>query len=429
MNHFPLEGSGSGVYTKNMASSMVGLGHEVQVLVPETEPVDTRSDGFITHTVLFSEDRGTRGSGEQITDRTIADPSSAECSVAEGRLGFPFPCFTAHPRSHFTFYDMDQSAISLYQEAFRVKLDEILKHFDPDLIHVGHVWILADLARESGRPYVVTSHGTDLMGFKRDERFRELAGRAADNACQIITISKQMDEEAASLLSVAPSRRTLIYSGCDTLLFRRKSLSRKKVLNQLGIQDEHTYVVCFAGKLVSFKGVDVLLEAAAGYERHMEQKGGVLTVVAGDGALKEALRAQAARLGLKGVRFVGHQDQTALAALYSVSDVFAMPSRSEPFGLAALEAMACGLPVVGTSAGGLMDIITPDTGALVPLEDPEALARAVEALLSIHGPQMEALRKQCAWRVETHFSWTAAARATEKVYEVCLMERRHERKV
>ena len=141
------------------------------------------------------------------------------------------------------------------------------------------------------------------------------------------------------------------------------------------------------------------------------------------------MKLKAARLGLRGVRFIGHQTQTALAALYSVSDVFAMPSRAEPFGLAALEAMACGLPVVGTSAGGLMDIITPDVGSLVPVDDPEALGGALVTILSMCEPQMEALRKRCVCRVETHFSWSAAARATEIVYEACLMERDREGKV
>ncbi|SCZ76209.1 glycosyltransferase family 4 protein [Acidaminobacter hydrogenoformans] len=411
MNHFPLEGSGSGVYTLNLARAMVGLGHEVQILVPETSPVDTTSEGFITHTVLFREDEGAVLSCDERIKRGAAD----------GVLGFPFPCFTAHPRSHFTFYDMDEAAIDLYREAFKTKLAELLKDFDPDLIHVGHLWILADLARESGRPYVVTSHGTDLMGYKRDERFREMALRTANSACRVITISRQMDEDVERLLSVPPRRRSLIYSGCDTTLFHRMSLSRTKVLKGLGIDEACRYVICFAGKLVGFKGVDVLLEAAAGYEGHLGSAGGVLTVIAGDGVLREELMSKAKCLGLRGVRFVGHQSQSALAALYSVSDVFAMPSRSEPFGLAALEAMACGLPVVGTSSGGLVDMITPDVGSLVPADDPEALASALEAILSLDADQKEALRRRCTGHVETHFSWTVTAKDTEKVYEACLL--------
>lgn len=412
MNHFPLEGSGSGVYTINLARAMVGLGHEVQVLVPETAPVDTASEGFITHAVLFREDEGAVLS----CDETI------KCAAEDGLLSFPFPCFTAHPRSRFTFYDMDQAAIDLYREAFNAKLAELLVDFEPDLIHVGHLWILADLARESGRPYVVTSHGTDLMGYKRDERFREMVHRVANSACRVITISRQMDEEVERLLSVPPQRRALIYSGCDTTLFHRRTLSRTEVLRGLGVDDACRYVICFAGKLVGFKGVDVLLKAAAGYEGRFESAGGVLTVIAGEGVLRGELMLQAKRLGLKGVSFVGHQTQSALAALYSVSDVFVMPSRSEPFGLAALEAMACGLPVVGTSSGGLMDMITPDVGSLVPADDPEALALALEAVLSLEEVQKEALQRRCAWHVETQFSWTATAKDTEKVYEACLLK-------
>lgn len=402
MNHFPLEGSGSGVYTRNLAKALVARGHEVQVLVPEYKCVDTAREGFITHSVLF-EAMGVE-----------REPSEAPA------LNFPFPCFTTHPRSHFTFYDMDEGQIEAYREAFRAKLSEILEAFEPDLVHVGHVWVLADLVRETGRPYVVTSHGTDLMGFKRDERFRQSALDAAAGACRIITISRQADVEVEALLGVEAARRTLIYSGCDTSVFRKKDLSREALLTGLGLQTAPDHVVCFAGKLVAFKGVDVLLDAAALYEQRLE--GHTATIIAGDGVLKAELMAQAEALGLKGIKFVGHQTQARLAELYSVSDVFAMPSRAEPFGLAALEALACGLPVVGTSAGGLDDIITPEVGRLVPVDNPFALAEGIVEILSLDGPVKSEMQQRCVRYVETYFGWAATAERTEQVYLSCLRD-------
>lgn len=399
INHFPLEGSGSGVYTGNLAKALVARGHEVQVLVPEYGTVDTSREGFVTHTVLFEEIRAER------------EPWEAPA------LRFPFPCFTTHPRSHFTFYDMDEGQIEAYRDAFRARLSEILEAFEPDLIHVGHVWVLADLVRETGRPYVVTSHGTDLMGFRRDERFRKSALDAAAGACRIITISRQADVEVEALLGVEAARRTLIYSGCDTGLFERRPLSRDVILSELGFRTIPKQVVCFAGKLVAFKGVDVLLDAAALYERCLE--GQVATIIAGDGVLKAALMAQAEALGLKGVKFVGHQTQARLAELYSVSDVFAMPSRSEPFGLAALEAMACGLPVVGTSAGGLDDIITDEVGRLVQPEDPLVLAERIMEILSLDGSAKKEMCRRCVEHVAANFSWTATAERTEQIYLSC----------
>jgi len=87
-----------------------------------------------------------------------------------------------------------------------------------------------------------------------------------------------------------------------------------------------------------------------------------------------ALRDQ---LGLRGVHFLGHQNQDTLARIYNVADLSIVPSRIEPFGLVAIEALACGTPVVATNAGGLPDFINERVGALVPLEDPGALAQAI----------------------------------------------------
>lgn len=402
INHFPLEGSGSGVYTRNLAKALVARGHEVQALVPEFRAVDTSREGFDTHTVLFEVAGSER------------EPSAAPA------LHFPFPCFTTHPKSHFTFYDMDEGQIEAYRDAFRAKLSEILDAFEPDLIHVGHVWVLADLVRETGRPYVVTSHGTDLMGFKRDERFRKSALDAAAGACRIITISRQADAQVEALLGVEAARRTLIYSGCDTSVFRKKGLSREALLTGLGFKTAPDHVVCFAGKLVAFKGTDVLLDAAVRYEQRLE--GHTVTIIAGDGVLKAELMTQAEALGLKGIKFVGHQTQTRLAELYSVSDVFAMPSREEPFGLAALEALACGLPVVGTSAGGLDDIITTEVGRLVPMDNPFALAEGIMEILNLDGPVKSEMQQRCVRYVETYFSWAATAERTEQVYLSCLTD-------
>jgi len=402
INHFPLEGSGSGVYTYNLAKALVKRGHDVQVLVPEYRPADTSGDGFITHTVLFEE------------------IGAAQEQNAKPELNFPFPCFTTHPRSHFTFYDMDRGQIEAYRTVFRARLADILKAFEPELIHVGHLWELAALVRESGRPYVVTSHGTDLMGFKRDGRFRKNALHAASGACHVITISRQADAEVEAVFGVETARRTMIYSGCDTELFQRKRLDRGSVLGSFGFKRVPEHVVCFAGKLVSFKGADVLLDAAVRYERLME--GQVATILAGDGVLKASLMARADELGLKGIRFVGHQPQERLTELYSVSDVFVMPSRAEPFGLAALEAMACGLPVVGTSAGGLDDIITPEVGRLVPVDNPLTLADGIMEILTLGELLKSDMQKRCVRHVETHFSWAATALSTELVYLRCLQQ-------
>lgn len=82
-------------------------------------------------------------------------------------------------------------------------------------------------------------------------------------------------------------------------------------------------------------------------------------------------------LQLKNVYFIGHKSQRTLKKLYNIADVFAMPSRQEAFGLVAIEALACGTPVVCSETGGMKDYITKWVGKLVKPEDEKALAKAL----------------------------------------------------
>lgn len=415
LNHFPLEGSGSGVYTENLAKALVQSGHNVMVLIPETKPVDTRPEGFTTQIVRFREAPTVIQSATTLkTDTTklahIDPPVDLE---------FPFPCFTSHPRSHQTFYALNVEEVAQYRAVFKKKISEIIETFHPHVIHVNHLWILADLAAETGVPYVVTSHGTDIFGFKKDERYRAAALRGAAAAGGVITISEQVDQDVSTIFKVGRERRHLIHNGCDTTMFFKRSISRKVLLETLGIKEVTSYLVCFAGKFAHFKGIDVLLHAAALYESH-ENGAKIMTVIAGDGALREALMSIYKALDLKHVYFVGHLTQNTLAELYSISDAFVIPSRGEPFGLVALEAMACGAPVVGTDQGGLKDFIDESVGILVPVDDPEALSGAIEKTLKRPASEKRARSLACQQYVKAQFSWDGVAKKTALIYEKIL---------
>jgi glycosyltransferase involved in cell wall biosynthesis len=142
----------------------------------------------------------------------------------------------------------------------------------------------------------------------------------------------------------------------------------------LGLAAPAGPVVIYAGKLACFKGSDVLVDAASIYERQLP---GVTTLIVGDGSERRALESMARALRLHGLHFVGFVDQEKLVRIYSAADVAVVPSREEPFGLAALEAMACGLPVVASSVGGLTEYVDETVGRLVPPDNPGALAYAI----------------------------------------------------
>lgn len=388
INHFPLEGSGSGVYTKNLAKELTKIGYKVKVIFPENQRVSP--EDFEIRPIMF------KGEGNK-----------------DFEIDFNFPCFTSHPRSNITFYQLNKTQIRGYIDIMVRVTGEEADKFKPDIIHAQHLWITPYAAQKTGIPYVVTVHGTDLKGFKQDKRYHPYALKGAQNARKVITISKQVDRETKELYKIEDERRIIIYNGYDTRLFRVKDLSRREVLDRFGISEIPDYLVFFAGKLAHFKGVDILLKAAKIYENQMKEE--VMTLIAGNGVMYEELKELRDFLKLKKTFFLGHVNQDQLVDLYNIADVSTVPSRSEPFGLVAIEALACGTPVVATNQGGLPDFINEDVGALVEVEDDIALAEAIINELT-RSDKKERRKKASEYAVK-NFSWKNTVREVEKIYK------------
>lgn len=115
INHLPLVGSGSGVYTTNLAKSLKKAGNEICIIMPENETKNINSDefkDFKIHPVYFKNE-------EEIP----------------GQLDFNFPCFTSHPRSSFNYYDMTEEQLNKFCEVFDKAIKEEIDEFKPDIIH------------------------------------------------------------------------------------------------------------------------------------------------------------------------------------------------------------------------------------------------------------------------------------------------------
>lgn len=396
VNHFPLSGSGSGVYTANLANALRRQGHWVAVVFPDNRAEYDQFDGIESYPVFFR-------------DREDID----------GQLDFNFPCFTTHPRSIHSFAEMTEEEKQQYERAFEEKIREAIDTFRPDTIHAQHIWVLAGisarLAKEKGLPLVLTCHGTDLLGI-REELDRGLdwgyrfSKEAADYASRIIAISIQNQLLTESIFPEDRWKVLLMRNGVDTTVFYRDpGLQRAEVLEKYGVPGDFKKVVCFAGKCTYIKGIDLLLKAAEIYEDE-----DTATLLAGDGELREELERFAAESGLKNIYFLGNRKQPELREIYNISDVSTVPSRSEAFGLVAAEAMVCGAPVAAALVGGLGELVRPETGFLFEPEDYKALA---EDILDVLEGRRVFDREEVARITAEHYSQDSLISHVVDVYE------------
>ena len=354
INHFPLTGSGSGVYTTNIAKSLIAKGHEVCVIMPEITKNYEKIPGLKMHPVYFK-------AKEQI----------------EGQLPFNFPCFTTHPYSTNNFNQLTYEEEMMYRSAFTEALEEEIASFQPDIIHGQHIWILSNLATQYDVPVVITAHGTDLLGHQASTRFHADTNHAVDACKEIITISKDNTDLVLSTFPNAKGKVSWIKNGYDAIVFYPQDYDKNAVLHEFGIEKEYDHVVSFAGKLTHIKGVDTLLQAAKEYE-----DSNTLTLIAGNGELYDELVQLSKDLQLKDVKFLGNVNHETLRKIYNIADVSVVPSRSEAFGLVAIEALACGTPVIATNQGGLPGIITDDFGKLFEVGDAKRLSELIQNVLS-----------------------------------------------
>lgn len=240
---------------------------------------------------------------------------------------------------------------------------------DADVVHAH--WLPAGwVAARTGRPFVVTLHGTDAV---LAERVPQVARQVLRRARVVVCVSNAL---AAIARRLGGGEVRVIPNGVDVPAAIVPEKSPPSVL--------------YAGRLSKEKGVLELVEAARGLP----------LVVAGDGPLRKQV---------PGAR--GFVPRAELERLYGEAAVVACPSRREGFGVACLEAMAHGKPVVASAVGGLLDLVLDGvTGVLVPPRDPAALRAALERVLGD-----EALRRRLGAaareRARAEFGWDSVTTA------------------
>ncbi|NWG20444.1 MAG: glycosyltransferase [Chloroflexi bacterium] len=271
-----------------------------------------------------------------------------------------------------------------------------------DLLH-SHYWISGEVAlalRQSwGAPVVHMFHTLGAMKNRvargADERETErrvtIEGRIMREADAIVAATPLDRAQMVWHYGASPDAIHVVPAGVDLRRFQPRDAAAAR--SALGLPPQPHRMVLLVGRIEPLKGIDALIEASALLlERHPEWRGALTALVVGGGGEGERGRWNAEQrrlddlrhaLGIADtVRFAGAQPQERLPLYYAAADVVTMPSHYESFGMAALEGLACGRPVVATSAGGPAFIVEDNvSGLLTPPADPPVLAAHLERLL------------------------------------------------
>ena len=297
---------------------------------------------------------------------------------------------------------------------------KLLRTTDIDVVH-AHDWLVTYAAtgiKETwDLPVVATVHATEYgrhQGYlpgPMNKLIHQVEWWLTYEARRVIVCSGYMREQVETLFTLPADKTDVVPNGVDLDDFAvDPQAARAKRAELVG---PRTRMVLFAGRLEYEKGVQTLLDA---FVRVRATVGPTRLFVAGVGTYSEALRARVRELGLqRHVRFTGFVRDAELKLLYGAADVAVAPSIYEPFGLVAVEAMACGTPVVVSDTGGLREIVADDAGLSVEPQDPGALAAALGRILT--EPDLAArLVANGRRRAATRYDWSAVARRTVEIY-------------
>lgn len=278
-----------------------------------------------------------------------------------------------------------------------------------DLIHAQVAypdgWAAARLVAEMGLPLVLTLHGQELQKIVNwSAKLRTLVKGTMAKAGAVVVPSAKM-LTLAEKHGVIKSKLHLIYNGLD-------ALANADLPQELQARIRDKQVLLSVCHLEREKGVQHNIEALASLKDQFPQ---LVYLVVGDGSYRPKLQELTQQLGVQDrVIFAGRQPRDKVGGFYQVAHVFSMPSRDESFGIVYLEAMAAGLPVIGTQGEGIDPIITENgVGSLVQHGDVAGLAGEISNLLD---PATAADLGRRGKVTAARFTWQDNARQLFEVY-------------
>jgi len=397
-----MNSGGQGIYLWFLAREMAKLGHEVRVLVgpPYPDPMPFATIDELPNRQFWA--KWVLGQKDQIVP--LEDP-----------LQILQP---------LNFYELAASKMGFLPEpfafsvrAFRNLTTQMRRGQGFDLVHDVQCLGYGLLGlRALGLPVVTTVHHPLTVdrraSFIRDEHFSDVMGTmkfypigmqsfVARRLECVFTSSEASAREIVRGFGVRPERIRNVRNGIDTELF----------CPDPNVAKSETNLLCVGRSADPNKGIATLIRALARLPEHV-----TLTLVDDDSPANQVRRWAGEAGVLDRLRLTGRVDSAELIDLYRRAAVVVVPSRYEGFGLPAVEAMACGTPVVATRAGALPEVIELTRGGLLAEpDDPDSIAATIRELLS-NTEARALMAKRGRERVVDQLSWPEIAAATAEVY-------------
>jgi glycosyltransferase involved in cell wall biosynthesis len=297
----------------------------------------------------------------------------------------------------------------------------------PWLIH-AHDWLVGDAAArlktDYGLPLLATIHATEYgrnFGIHNDlqARIHHQEWRLTYEADELIACSRFMANQIRDVFQAPASKLEVIPNGVD--LSRLEDEDFDRATFRRAYAEDAQRIVLYVGRLVAEKGIYVLLDAVG---KTLETAPWAKFIAVGSGPALEDARWRASQAPWADrMLFTGFVSDEVRNRLYQVADVAIFPSLYEPFGIVALEAMALGVPVVCSDAGGLAEVVDrEDTGVVVDAGSADSLAWGIAHVLE--QPALSVCRAERAQAKATaDFNWGAIAARTKAKYERLLAAR------
>lgn len=359
------------------------------------------------------------GSGAVATELGIALAGRGhEVHFITYQQPFRLPSFL--PRIYFHEVDVGRYPLFEYPPydlALAVRMHEVVQAHELDLLHVHYAiphatsaWIAREMLRENGSDVkvITTLHGTDITIVGQDRSFHPITKFSIEKSDRITAVSQYLRQQTFFAFGCTGCNVEVIYNFIDPTIYDRAKyppLLREQV-------DGGRRVLMHVS---NFRAVKRVRDIVRIYARVREEIPSVLVMV-GDGPDRVHAEEEARTLGVdRDVHFLGKIDP--VAPLLAGADLFLLPSQSESFGLSALEALASGTPVVGSRAGGLVEVVKEGvTGALCEVGDVEAMAAASIEILADRD-RWQTMSDAAAADARLRFSRDDIVRQYETLYE------------